>query len=68
MFSFKEFLTERISSIEAESNKRHMDNAGAVHAGPDPVVQREIKNQGVLYRVAKAQQKPLVKLRQKFKK
>ena len=53
---FKEetFTEMMLSPIERESNNAHI----ALHrthgqAGPDPKVQRELKNQGVLHRVAK---------------
>jgi len=51
---FAEFLHERIGPIEAESNKRHAAEKSDKHAGPDPKVQRELKNAGILYRVAVA--------------
>ena len=45
----KHGLYEDISPIERESNKR-LHRTDGTQAGPDPAVQREIKNQGILQR------------------
>ena len=57
MKTFREFLHE-ISPIERDSNLHHMVRDRPGQAGPDPVVQKELRNTGVLHRVAKAAQKP----------
>lgn len=48
----KTFL-EMVGSVERESNQKLNTGAMGKMAGPDPAVQRELKNHGVLYRAAK---------------
>lgn len=50
----KQVLFEKIGPIEAESNRRHMASVDKAHAGPDPKVQRELRHQALLQRVANA--------------
>lgn len=52
LMSRKQAVHEMVGSIEQESNKKHARGDGGQH-GPDPEVQRELKNHGVLYRAAR---------------
>ncbi len=51
--SFFEFVNEMrvVGSVERESNQKNHRTDG-VQNGPDPAVQRELKNHGILYRTA----------------
>jgi len=47
----KEHVAEMVGSVERESNQEYGRSDGT-QAGPDPRVQRELKNHGILYRAA----------------
>lgn len=51
-------MVGHIGKIERESNKKHGRSDGT-QAGPDPEVQRELKNQGILHRIAARRKKML---------
>jgi hypothetical protein len=57
-----------MGSIEMRSNREHL-RADGHQSGPDPEVQRELRNQGVLHRAASAANKPrLSRLRNRIRK